>query len=313
MPKFSANGLFLRIINANKPVMLIRIFLISLGVLIVQCLSAQGFGSIFRAGLTTSTLQGPVLTDANGQAQEQLGYVSGFHLGAGMRYKFDYAENYGLNIEAIYTQKGSRVRYDGPSYFVFRNTEGRREIVNGDRNYILDISSSHFDFPVTFYAKFLKKLEVHGGFYASVLIRAEGGGSFTFTSPSPQNVNMTVFLEQNYRSDVLPDYSQPFSGEVIPVRIGGEPYPIPKTQGAYFEHTEKTGSLLRAFDYGLTGGLSYYFTKGLYLGGRVQYGLSNVFNPDMFVSLRDLDGQQGALRNDARTNLSWQIAIGFAF
>jgi hypothetical protein len=279
----------------------------------VHLLWAQGFGSVFRAGLATSTFRGDVLTAADGSVQEQLGYVSGFHLGAGMRYKFDYAEQFGMNVEVVYTQKGGRVRYDGPSYFVFRNTEGRREVVNGERNYIVDISTSHFDLPITFFARFLKKLEVSGGIYLSAMLRADGGGSYTFRSSSPFNVDMTVFLDQNYRRDNVADYSAPFGGETIPVRLGAELYPIPKTQGAYFEHTEKRGSLIQGFDMGLTGGLSYYFTKGLYLGGRIQYGLLNQFNPEMFVSLRDLDNNQPALRSDTRQNLSFQIAIGFAF
>jgi hypothetical protein len=274
---------------------------------------AQGFGSIFRAGLTTSTFRGSVLQDAQGGNLEQLGYVSGFHLGTGLRYKFDYAEKYGLNIEVVYTQKGGRIQYNGPSYFVFRNNDGRSEIVNGNRDYILDISTSHIDFPVSFFVKLFNKLEVNAGFYFSTMLRAEGGGSFTFNSGLPQNVDMTVFLDQNYRKNNIPDYSQPFTGETIPVRINGEPFPVPKTQGAYFEHTQKTGNMLRSIDYGLTGGLAYYITKGLYLSGRVQYGMNNQFNPDMFISLKDLNGTVPALRNDLRKNLSFQLAIGFAF
>jgi hypothetical protein len=185
--------------------------------------------------------------------------------------------------------------------------------LNGNRDYILDISTSHIDFPVSFFVRLFNKLEINAGFYFSTMLRAEGGGSFKFNSGLPQNVGMTVFLDQNYRKDNVPDYTQAFSGETIPIRINGEPFPIPKTQGAYFEHTQKTGNMLRSIDYGLTGGLAFFVTKGLYLSGRVQYGMNNLFNPDMFVSLKDLNGYVPALRDDSRRNLSFQLAIGFAF
>lgn len=273
----------------------------------------QGIGSVFRAGLTYSKLSGPVLMDDIGSELERLGMVSGFHLGAGLRYKFDYAEQYGIGFEVVYTQKGGRTEYNGPSYFVLRSPDSPTRVLNGTRTSTLDISTSHFDFPLTLFGKFFNKLELHGGLYASFLLRAEGGGNFSFKTNTPNDIDFTVFWDQNFRNDNIPDISAPISGETIEVRVLGDRYLLPKTQGAYFEHVEKTRNLFRYIDYGLIGGVSFFLTRGLYLGGRFQYGLSNQVNNDMFISLRDIEGTTPLLREDSRRNISYQVALGFAF
>jgi len=279
-----------------------------------QVSQAQSWGTIFRAGLTMSTYRGDLLQDDAGANLESLGYVSGFHLGAGARYKIDYLGKYGISMELVYTQKGSRINYDGPSYFVFKNADNFRQVSTGNRNYALDISTSHFDIPITFFAKPIKGFEFSAGVYASFLLRGEGGGNYRYTGDFPGNIEFSSLLDQNFRNDRLPDYSQPFTGEVTTIRIAGDQYQVPRSQGAYFEHERYEGNLLRTFDFGVTGGLSFYLTSGLYIGGRVQYGFINQFNPDMFISIKDLDAMnQPVLRTDTRQNLSFQLAIGFAF
>jgi hypothetical protein len=277
-------------------------------------MQAQGWGTIFRAGLTMSTYRGDLLQDNAGANLESLGYVSGFHLGAGARYKIDYLQKYGISFEVVYTQKGSRINYDGPSYFIFKNADNFRQVTTGTRNYALDISTSHFDIPLTFFAKPIKSLEFSAGVYASFLLRGEAGGNYRYIADGVPNVEFSTLLEQNFRNDRLADYTQPFTGETTTIRIAGDQFQVPRTQGAYFEHERYEGNLLRAFDFGVTGGISYYLTAGLYIGGRVQYGFINQFNPDMFISIKDLDSSnQPLLRNDSRQNLSYQLAIGFAF
>lgn len=274
----------------------------------------QGFGTIFRAGLNISSFNGPTLMDANGQSLEEYGYGTGFHIGAGARYKFDYSGNYGVSMEFLYSLKGGLISYEGESWYTFRNPQGASITTTGTRRMALDVSNSYLEFPVSFFAKF-GKFELHGGAYMGVRLRSIANGDYRYMTTSPNNLNFSVLLDQNFRNDRLPDYSMSFpSNEVELLEVAGELFQVPTTQGAYFEHPEFNGSLYKALDFGLIGGFSYYLTDGLFLGFRFQYGLTDVTRDDMHLNLNRLgDDNQPLLRSEVQRNIVYQASVGFAF
>ncbi len=291
-----------------------RYFFLALVLITTTAMYAQGIGSIFRAGINISSFRGPLQQDANGQAVESLGTASGFHIGAGLRYKIDYEEKLGVSLELIYSQKGGEVNYDGASYFVFRDINNNRLVSRGARQQTLNVTNSYIDIPLTVYYKVTKGIELHAGGYIGFLTRSRGTGDYTFTAQTPTPATFGAELQHNYRGDELTDFSQALQGTLTNVQIGGQTFQVPVQQNAYFEYDRRTGNLYRTIDYGLTGGISLYLSQGLYLGGRIQYGMANVVRNDMFLSLYDVGpGNQLVYREDKRTVLNYQISIGFAF
>jgi hypothetical protein len=273
----------------------------------------QGFGTIFRAGLNVSSISGPTEMTADGRNLENFSYNTGFHIGAGGRYKFDYNGNYGISAEVLYSLKGGVVSYEGDSYFVFRNSQGAIIRTTGQRRSDLDVSNSYLEFPINLFAKF-GKLEIHAGGYAAIRMRSEGTGDYRYSTTVPNTASFEANLIQNYRRDRLSDYSEPFIGNVANLTVGAEVFQIPLTQGAYFEHEEFNGPKYRGYDLGLLGGISYYMTQGLYLGVRFQYGLTDITRDDMHISLYRL-GQDNRPRprEEVHRNIAYQVSVGFAF
>ena len=277
-------------------------------------LNAQGFGTIFRAGLNVSSFGGDRLTTADGRNIETYNTSTGFHIGAGARYKFDYEGKYGASLELLYSLKGGLITFEGDSYYIFRNSQGAVIRSFGTRRQVVDVSNSYIEFPVNFFAK-VGKLEFHAGAYAGFRLRSIANGEYRFTSSTPSNVNFSVILDQNFTRDKLPDYSVPFpTDQVQTLQVAGEFFQIPRTQGAYFEHEVINGPLYRSIDIGLLGGISYYLTDGLFLGLRAQYGLSDVTRNDMHINLNRLnENNQLLFRDEVQRNLILQISVGFAF
>ncbi len=279
-----------------------------------QHLAAQGFGTVFRAGLNVSTLDGSVLMNADGTPAEAFGTSTGFHIGAGARYKFDYSGNYGVSLEFLYSLKGGLVDYNGDSWFIFRNAQGSNIRSVGMRRKAIDISTSYLEFPLHFFAK-VGKFEFMGGGYMGIRLRAIANGDFTYTSTSPNPIDFTIELDQHFTRDRVPDFSQPFDTEdLLTIPVAGELFQMPRRQGAYFEHDDYRGSFIRPFDFGLTGGISYYLTEGLFLSARIQYGLTDITRNDMHLNVQQLGPNNERLfRDEVHTNIVYQVCIGFAF
>lgn len=293
---------------------LVRLGLLALMILVVTGAAAQGFGTVFRAGMNISSLSGPVLMSADGEPAEAFGTSTGFHIGAGARYKFEYSGNYGVSLEFLYSLKGGLVDYNGDSWFLFRNAQGANIRSMGMRRKAIDISTSYIEFPLQLFAK-VGKFEFTGGGYMGIRLRTIANGDYTYTSTSPNAFDFTVELDQNFRNDRVPNFSDPFeTQDLITVTVAGELFQLPRQQGAYFEHDDFTGSYILPLDFGLTGGVSYYLTEGLFISGRIQYGLTDITRDDMHLNIQELGPNNERLfREEVHTNIVYQVSIGFAF
>ena len=68
-----------------------------------------------------------------------------------------------------------------------------------------------------------------------------------------------------------------------------------------------------AIDFGLNAGVSFFVNRGLFLGFRANYGLSDVTKDIYDVSLAKLNNGATIGRSDKDANLSLQTSIGFSF
>ena len=119
-----------------------------------------------------------------------------------------------------------------------------------------------------------------------------------------------VILQYNFNKDK----AQEASMQMLQVKVNNTPIPTPATLGAYYDFDEKHGNKYNAFDFGLTGGLSYFLNEGLYIGGRVTYGLLDADDNQYDISLYKLDENNNYIyRNDKNQHLAINASIGFLF
>src|SRR5690606_9992993 len=113
----------------------------------------------FRAGLTSSRLNGPLEQDVNGLDAEQYKSGIGFHIGLLVNFKF--TDLVGVRTELMYSQRGTKQLYEGESYFIAGLHQQQSQILNGHRNQALTVTNSYLDIPLLPYYKF-GALEIFG-------------------------------------------------------------------------------------------------------------------------------------------------------
>ena len=97
------------------------------------------------------------------------------------------------------------------------------------------------------------------------------------------------------------------------LNVGGLTSNIPSFLQAYYLFPEDRGSYFSTIDFGLNVGAYYYWNQGLFLGGRFNYGLSDVTKDNYDVSRQSLNNGQFIQRSDKDRNISLQFSLGFSF
>ena len=271
---------------------------------------AQFHGGV-KTGLNFSTLKGPLETDANGNTLESVDNFTGFHIGPTFSYAF--TDRFGLRGELLYSKKGGKYQYDGAGFrnFNLDNNQGQRYI-KGTTALGLIITHTNIDLPVSAWVR-LGKLELSGGFYASLLLQKVGDGSMTFKWKNDDGTDGSLesFLNYNYNRD---DAGEGRSTEEVIVRVNNRPATYPTIFGAYYDFPTDRGNLYKTLDYGLMGGAAFYISRTLYVGARLQYGLADLTNTNADVSRLKLDTDGNFItRNDKDYNFTIQASVGFSF
>lgn len=162
------------------------------------CIAAQaqydkiGFG--FRAGLSFSKFDGPYESAMDGTAFEKYSFNNGFHIGAILSYKF--TDLVGVRTELMYSQRGTKYEYSGPSYF--KIGQGVQQIMlDGTRKESLTINNAYLDIPAMIYYK-IGSIELFGGLNTGLLVASTGGGTINFEN---SNTAFKVTLDHNYKKD----------------------------------------------------------------------------------------------------------------
>lgn len=262
----------------------------------------------FKIGLNFSSIKGPSEVDDAGSSLEKYDNVTGFNIGAS--FNLPLTDAFGLRSELIYSRKGARYTYEGPTYRFFENA-----LTTGTGKYQININNTYLDIPLVAYGRW-KDLEVSGGIYGALLIQSIGQGALQYTGrtlPPLQNSvgNVEVVFNHNYLRD---DVGESKGTDTYTVRVDGRTLSLPKTVGAYFNDTEDKGPLYNRFDYGLVGGLRYYLSRSLYAGAHLQYGLADLTNNEADYSKRSVGtGNARLLREDVDRNFTVQASVGFNF
>jgi hypothetical protein len=273
---------------------------------------AQSIGYGFKAGLNFNSISGDGEMDDAGMTVEEYTGNTGFHLGVNFTWKA--TDLMGIRGELLYSQKGSRRGFDGQSYYIFKTTDDEKILSTGIRDQDVNLTTSYIDFPITAYFKPVESIEIYGGASVGFLVAAAGFGGLTYNGVGPNGTRINEFivdLDVNYVSD---DPGEANSSDASPpLIISGENVEIPESAGAYFEFENDRGNLYRTIDFGLVGGISFYLSKGLFVSGRINYGLTDITKSEADVSLVKLDNGEFTTRDDDDRNLSLQFSVGFAF
>ncbi len=289
-------------VNSTEILKIIILLLIMVNLPFVS--NAQRFG--IRAGLNYSTFSGPVESGV----KENYSLTNGFHFG--VNYAQQFAEFFSVKGEIVYVQYGTAYEYEGESYY---RISYRGSVINeiGNTTANLKISNAYISVPVTAQFSVFDKFEINAGLYANFLIQPRGAGQLRFTSTDhPQEVYFRQTLEHNYYKDVAGGGS--LSGPTI--LVDKQPIQLYKNTGAYYQFltSEIDGSLFNWFDFGLTGGISYFFTKGFYGSVRYDYGLTDLTRNRMDPSRKTLDENgKFIFTNDFDRHTAFQFSLGFKF
>ena len=274
--------------------------------------SGQSWSFGFQAGLTFSKLQGPVEQDA-GTDLESFDFANGFHVGGLFNYKL--TDQVGLRTGLVFNKKGTKYKYDGPSYFFFKREGAKAPVATlVTRQQEIKFTNANIDIPVMIFAR-LGSLELRGGLYGSVLVAGNAGGSLNLTNIRTLSGNNSVAdvmfsLDYNYGSDRVGTGNGVLQSRIIT----GEEVFFPSIIGAYYEEPVKKGSLFNVFDYGLTGGASYFINETFYFGAEIQYGFADVTKNFYDYSKLTLDANRDRIqRADKDNSLTLKFSLGFSF
>lgn len=263
---------------------------------------AQDMSYGFRAGLSFATLDGPA------EEGETFENRTGFHIGAAWGLSF--TDIWGMRAELMYSQKGTKGKYEGPSYLQFQNNQNQTIFTTGNRKTFSNTANSYIDIPVSVFARVTRWLELSAGLNAGFLIASRATGEMNFTSNRFDPI--TFELDYNYIGDEAGEGNDDNTIEVRD-KQNGNLYTLPSAIGAYYTQTEKKENVYKTLDFGAVAGISFYLNRGLYLGGRVLYGLADVTNEDADFSQKETSNNQPVTRNDKDKNLTIQASVGFNF
>jgi len=277
---------------------------------------AQDWSYGIKAGLNFSTFAGDPEKDDAGATVEEFQRITSFHIGFGFSYAI--TDHIGARAELMYSQKGVGYRYEGTSYEFLTSRTNMEIISSGSRKTTNNILTSYIDLPVLFYVRPADWLEISLGPSIGVLVGATGAGSTAFSgqtrliggTPIEKTVpEHSLTLEYNYfgdetgEADISSTMELPVSNQIVD---------LPAAIGAYYDIPRGDGNFFNILDLGLNAGLSFYLSRTLFVGGRVNYGLSDVTNNDYDFSLVKLDAANARIpRSDTDRNFSIQASVGF--
>jgi len=272
---------------------------------------AQEFSFGFRAGISFSKFLGDSEMNDAGESLEQYNFASGFHIG--LAANLSLTDRFGFRTELLFSQMGTEYQYEGESYYFLARNQTDEKLVFGKRTLDQNVSKATLEVPLIAYYK-LGFVEISGGVYGAVQMSATGGGSLNMSevrSAAGNNVaDFDVTLQHNYNKDVAGQAS--FRNE--PLEIDGSTLLYSRTTGAYYDYDFKDKNLYQTFDFGLAAGLAFYLNDGLYISGRMTYGLMDVDLNEYDISYHKLDSNNEYIqRADKNTNLTIQASVGFLF
>ena len=298
----------------RNPIYMKKLTLVVVAIFLIQTINAQSFGLGFKTGLTLSRFNGPSET-LNGVDLESNENAGGFMIGAIFKYKI--TDLAGIKAELLYNQKGSRFNFTGMGYQYLPPVGQPNILLTGEQRIDLDISNNYLNIPIMGYGR-VGRFEFEGGVSFGVLLSSNGSGEVVIDGNSTTGTptgRYSGILEYRF-NNTNPRQLSIVSTDVEVLNVDGQMITFPRFLDAYHRFPNLQGltsdGVFNALDIGVIGGINYYWNSTLYLGARLNYGLSDVTNNDSGYDVSRVDFNGGP-RDDKDQNFSIQISLGFSF
>lgn len=274
---------------------------------------AQGYNIGIRAGLGQNKFNGPT------EVGESFGLAGGFHFGINFQWNFN--DLIGLRSEIVYNQTGSGYTLDvDDGYYVFVPNDNLSNIIIRDETLLnMDHSNAYIQLPQTVHFRLNNKIELFAGGYIGFLISPVATGNLLFGGEAGDKEHSFLQgLNFKYASDDettrFGDFLNPVS-DLILIRADGRDVDVRAVENSYdFNAFNIEENRFLSIDYGLILGGSYYLNRGLYLMGRVEYGMRDISrNTADYSFARVNDDETPIFNNDNDKNLGFYLSIGFKF
>lgn len=269
-------------------------------------IQAQDLSFGFKAGLSNVSIDGPLESAPDGMKLESIKPNRAFILALLLNVNF--TDEFLLQTEFMYNQKGYNYNYEGPSYAILR-TPDRKYSLTGNRDMSLNVTNTYLQIPLSLSYKFFNRVQIQGGAYGSILVSSTGAGRVVYSDLAEIAGEVEQTLNYNYRSN-KPGAT---SATTQQIRINNEPELIASQINAYYDYEEKDKALYRTFDAGLHAGVNLFINQSLFVGARYNRGLIDITRNTVDHSYQSLD--QGKLRfsDDNDRYSAWEFTIGFSF
>jgi hypothetical protein len=290
---------------------MLRFFSLLLLCCLAGHLASQEFSYGFKAGLNFNSFLSDSETDAAGTELESFSGNTGFHVGAIFTWKA--TELMGLRGELLFSQKGGRRKFEGPSYYTLTAADGTVFNTTGTREQRLNVNHSYIDIPLMGYFKPVQWLEIFAGGSVGFLVSSNAVGALEYSGGRTSDDFPVPAFEYELDYSYYSDDAGSFTPSQENIQVKGLDVPLIDVAGAYTEFEEDRGNFYKTIDAGLVGGISLFFNKGLFISGRVNYGLRDITRSEADVSLVSKNNGAFIPREDNDRNFSIQASIGFSF
>jgi len=273
-----------------------------------------------RAGTTISSVFGPSEKDELGNDSESNKFAA--RISAGGTVFLPLTERFGLGAEVLFSQKGSLYRFEADNAYLKLTgsvaSPNTNQLFTGKQKiYSMNVTNGYVEIPFLVYFYPVKdRLMIDFGPSVSFLFSSTALGIIKYGIIDPINPNPSDFLEIQLDYKLLKDGAGGFAENAIDKtgRLDQTTINYPSTIGGYYFFDDKKGPLFNIVDFGLNAGISYFFTKGLRVGARCYYGISDITNDDHDIDQRNLDTNNNYLyRKDRDINFGIQLFLGLQF
>ena len=261
-----------------------------------------------RAGVNFNKFSGPQ------EQGEDYKMSNGFHFG--INYTYLYSDKLSFRGELAYIQRGGKQSYidtTGTNYYILNSLQSTENtVVFGNIHYQLQVTNNYLSIPFTVHYRLNRKFEFFGGASLEFLVGPSARGLVDFDN---SDIFFRQSLDFSYGSDQAGGFN-PNISDVVTIMVNDEIITMPRFIGAYYNFLPEQllDERFRRFDGNLILGTNYFINPGFYIGLRGEYGLADITNDDVDVSLRELDSANTfILRDDRDNSISLSLSFGFRF
>lgn len=291
--------------------------LISIVIFLLLSLQAQSQVKIgVRAGQNFSWISGEL------EEGETNSLSLGFHFGVNFTYQF--APDFGLRAELLYTQKGTKndfVDTLNSSFLLINPVDNTLEpfFAQGNSNLSLDVSTGYLSIPITAHYNLTEKIELVGGMSLDMLIGPAGRGTMDFRDGAGEYFFRQTY-QHSYRKDDAGELDDLISLDQTPfvtIDLNGEKENLYAVETAYQNLEDSDlddGKKYNFLDANAILGFNYFINSGFYIGLRAEWGLFDMTNENVDFSRKEItsDGEY-VRRNDVDKSRSLSLSVGFRF